>query len=348
MDLSRFFLRVWQRRGWAAWLLLPFAGLFVLLAALRRLVFYWGILKQQHLPVPVVVVGNIIVGGSGKTPLTLWLVEQLRAAGWQPGIISRGYAADARPQAVCEVHADSLAGLVGDEPLLLRRRTGVPVFVGRDRAAAGRALLAAYPQCDVLLSDDGLQHYRLGRDVEIAVLDGRGLMNGWRLPAGPLRESPQRLARVTALVLNGTQVCVPVEAAAVPHFVMQLEGRTFQRLDDPAVQCLSAELAGLRLAAVCGIAVPERFFRHLEALGLRFSRHVFPDHHRYSAEDLSGIVADVLLMTEKDAVKCRAFSGRAIWVLPVTAHLVPDTAGDGLIRLIEPYLVEKMRGSPTA
>ncbi|MBV2234448.1 MAG: tetraacyldisaccharide 4'-kinase [Sterolibacterium sp.] len=365
MDPARFFLRIWQRRGVLAVLLWPLSLLFGLLSALRRQAYARGWLPTERLPVPVVVVGNIIVGGSGKTPLTLWLADALRQIGWQPGIISRGYAATASATAVREVHDDSAADAVGDEPLLLKRRSRLPVFVGRDRVAAGRALLAAYPDCDVILSDDGLQHYRLQRDMEIALVDGRGLMNGWLLPAGPLREPGRRLAQVAAIVLNGSKTVAPAPAVAgqTPCFVMQLSGATFQRLGASAkpVTVTAAQLQGLKLAAVAGIAVPERFFQHLATLGLQFSRHVFADHHRYTLAELRAIQSqtqvDALLMTEKDAVKCAAHADAAnnadhplaIWVLPVTAQV--SSAGDNGLQLaahVEHYLLENVCGSPTA
>jgi len=342
--------RIWQRRGVLAVLLLPLTALFSLLSRLRHHAYACGVLARVRLSVPVVVVGNIIVGGSGKTPLTLWLAEALRHAGWQPGIISRGYAADDGTVQVREVHAQSRAADVGDEPLLLKRRSGVPVFVGRDRVAAGRALLAAYPQCDLILSDDGLQHYRLQRDVEIVVLDARGVMNGFLLPSGPLRESPQRLANVDALVLNGTAAQIPSsvidKTGSVHRYRMHLKGTRFMRLDVPAIEATSADLASFRLAAVCGIAVPERFFQHLDAMGLSFTRHAFPDHHAFTAEDLIGVQhktqADALLMTEKDAVKCSDYRGCVVWVLPVTAELESASCvvNIDLVSLIEQRLAE--------
>lgn len=388
--LSHMLSRIWLVRGVMAIVLLPLTFCFWAMSRVRFHAYMTGFFKRERLPVPVVVVGNIIVGGSGKTPLTLWLADALRKAGWQPGIVSRGYAAAARTdhaesaEGVREVRHDSPAYEVGDEPLLLKRRSGVPVFVGRDRVAAGRALLAAYPHCDLILSDDGLQHYRLLRDVEIALVDARGFMNGWLLPSGPLRESPQRLAGVDALVLNGASTPLPAtlknkETSALPWlFRMRLTGAHFMRLDASdasdasnttnasdgldgldrlATVATPADLAHLRLAAVCGIAVPERFFQHLETLGLNFTRHVFPDHHAYTMEDLLGIQqqtqADALLMTEKDAVKCSAYKGCggcAVWVLPVTAELESGSscmANIDLVTLIEQRLAEKPIGSPT-
>lgn len=350
MRLSEILQQGWQKRGWLA-LLLPLACVFAMISALRRNAYRFGWLRSERMAVPVVVIGNITAGGSGKTPLTLWLAQQLQQSGWQPGIVSRGYAAQKDADAVREVHADSDAGDVGDEPLLLKRRSGLPLFVGRNRVSAAKALLAAYPNCDVLLSDDGLQHYRLARDVEIAVLDSRGVMNGWRLPAGPLREPVARLCSVDALVLNGDAAVIPGVTArklASSTFRMNLAGASFYRLDDPAQTCDAASLGKSSLAAIAGIAVPQRFFDHLAALGLQFTRHVFPDHHRFVAGDLAAINADALLMTEKDAVKCAGFSKRPIWVLPVTAQVAPLQPGVGLAAHVEYCIEEKLLGRPPA
>ncbi len=311
---------VWQGRSPLAWLLLPVGLIFFAIAALRRLAYRLGWLRSECLPVPVVVIGNIIAGGAGKTPLTLWLAQQLVAAGRKPGIVSRGYGRDRDD--IRKVGAGETAREVGDEPLLLARRSGCPVYVGTDRAAAARALLADHPECDLILCDDGLQHYRLRRDVEIAVIDRRGLMNGWPLPAGPLREPASRLASVDALVLNGTALA-PVQA--VPVFTMHLAGQRFQRLDDPQMTCTANDLSGKKLHAVAGIGEPQRFFDHLAKLGLHFESRDFPDHHRYRPEDLK-FGGDALLMTEKDALKCAGISSLPIWVLPVDAVIEPNLA----------------------
>lgn len=311
---------VWQGRGPLAWLLLPAGIIFFAIAALRRLAYRLGWLRSECLPVPVVVIGNIIAGGAGKTPLTLWLAQQLVAAGRKPGIVSRGYGRDRDD--IRKVGAGETALDVGDEPLLLARRSGCPVYVGTDRAAAARALLADHPECDLILCDDGLQHYRLRRDVEIAVIDRRGLMNGWPLPAGPLREPTSRLVHVDALVLNET-AHAPVRS--VPTFAMRLAGQQFYRLDDPCITCAARDLAGQALHAVAGIGEPQRFFDHLAKLGLHFESHDFPDHHRYSPEDLK-FAGDAVLTTEKDALKCAGLSALPIWVLPVDAVVEPDLA----------------------
>lgn len=269
---------------------------------------------------PVVVVGNIIAGGAGKTPLTLSLAQCLVAAGRKPGIVSRGYGRDSDD--IRKVGAGEAAPVVGDEPLLLARRSGCPVYVGADRAAAARSLLADHPDCDVILCDDGLQHYRLQRDVEIAVIDRRGLMNGWPLPAGPLREPATRLADVDALVLNDTP---DAPSSSAPTFTMRLAGQQFHRLDDPRITCTARDLAGQTLHAVAGIGEPQRFFDHLATLGLKAQCHAFPDHHRYVPADLK-FVGDALLMTEKDALKCAGLCALPIWVLPVDAIVEPDLA----------------------
>jgi tetraacyldisaccharide 4'-kinase len=328
----------WLQRQWfeqrrlspALWLLLPLNCLFVFLSWLKR-----RQTRPLHLPVPVVVVGNITVGGAGKTPLTIALAQQLRARGWKPGIVSRGYggtSAAPRP-----VEADSLPGEVGDEPILLARRSGAPVWVGRDRAAAAQALLAAHPEVSVVLCDDGLQHYRLGRDVELAVFDGRGAGNGWRLPLGPLREPLQRLGRVDAIVCNGQpDRRLPVGS---PCFEMRLKAGLFYRLDRVGETCSAADLAGKKLHALAGIGDPGRFFRTLESLGLRFEAHPFADHHAYSLADLAFARDGILLMTEKDAVKCAGLVAGETWVLPVEAELSPA--------LIE-HILEKLRGRQAA
>ncbi|QRM19015.1 tetraacyldisaccharide 4'-kinase [Dechloromonas sp. TW-R-39-2] len=328
----------WLQRQWfdqrrlapALWLLLPLSGLFVLLSTwVRRRT------RPEKLAVPVIVIGNITVGGAGKTPLTLHLAHALQQRGWHPGIVSRGYGGEnAVPH---RVDRDSLPAEAGDEPILLARRSGVPVWVGRHRAAAGRALLAAHPEVDVILCDDGLQHYRLARDVELAVFDGRGAGNGWRLPVGPLREPLSRLTAVDAIICNGLpDARLPAE---VPRFEMRLQPGLFYRLDAPAEHCEVGAFLGKKLHALAGIGDPGRFFRTLEGLGLDFEAHPFADHHAYTAEDLAFAKDSILLMTEKDAVKCAGLVAGETWVLPVEAELSP-----ALIDLI----LEKLRGRQAA
>jgi len=296
----------------------------------RRALYRLGVLASFRLPVPVSVVGNLTVGGSGKTPLVLWLAECLRQQGWQPGIISRGYGG-ALDGVQC-VSPDSSAARVGDEPLLLARRSGVPVFVGRDRVAAGQALLAAHPTCRLIISDDGLQHYRLQRTVEIAVFDGRAVGNGRML---------QRLSRVTAVVWNSTPVQrLPMRPADLPAFAMRLSGQRFYRLGNGRQHCTAENLQGKRLLAMAGIGDPARFFAQLEALGLEFEAHPFTDHHDYSAADLAFARDGILLMTEKDAVKCSGLISSEAWVLPVDALLEMSSDGTSLLNII----LEKLDG----
>jgi tetraacyldisaccharide 4'-kinase len=307
-----------------------------MLVALRRALYRAGFLYRERLPVPVVVIGNITVGGTGKTPLVIYLALALRALGRRPGIVSRGYRGDATQ--VVEVTAGSDPGAAGDEPLLLARRTDCPVFVGRNRVAAARALLAGHPECDVILADDGLQHYRLARDVEIAMFDQRGVMNGWSLPAGPLREPVSRLAEVDAVVLNGTAVS-PAPTFDRPLFVMHLLGDSFYRLDDPRTKCSAADLAGKKLHAVAGIGAPQRFFDRLSAMGLSVAEHAFADHHSFREADFA-FAGDAILTTEKDAVKlARLRLPLPVWVLPVTAEVSPDLAA---------FVLEKLNGHPSA
>ncbi|MEK7738399.1 MAG: tetraacyldisaccharide 4'-kinase [Pseudomonadota bacterium] len=345
MELIGILQKAWRKRGLLAISLLPLAGIFWSLVALRRALYRSGLLHAEGLPVPVVIVGNITVGGSGKTPLTLWLAQQFQQQGRRPGIVSRGHGGISQSGQVHEVREDSDALQVGDEPLLLKRRSGLPLFVGRDRVAAANALLAAYPECDLILSDDGLQHYRLGRNVEIVVLDQRSLLNGWPLPSGPLREPLMRLKHIDALVLNDT---ADAPVAVIPTFHMRLIGTTFYSIHDHTRTCDAAALDSLCLAAVAGLGTPQRFFEHLTGLGLHFSRHVFPDHHRYTAADLSAITSDALLMTEKDAVKCAGLTHRPVWVLPVSAQIDPAQSGMDLAAHVERCILEKPHGRSSA
>ena len=314
--LERWLQRQWYRSGPAQLVLLPLSWLFAVLTWLRRLGYRVGLLPAYKLSVPVILVGNISIGGTGKTPLVLWLAEQLQQQGWSPGIISRGYGGHA--QEATPVDADSAPSRVGDEPVLLARRSGCPVWVGRDRVGTAQALLAANPQCDIIISDDGLQHYRLRRDVEIAVVDGqRGLGNGRLLPAGPLRESRARLGKVDAVVINGGE-------SGASGYKMRLEAGALHNLRDPARTVEVADLNGRSVCAVAGIGNPSRFFRQLQGMGLQFEQRAFPDHHAFKPNDLQSLKAEAILMTEKDAVKCAAFAQEHWWYLPVRAVIAPE------------------------
>lgn len=308
----------WQRVTGLTLVLLPFAALFALVSGLRRGLFRFGLLPANRLPVPVIVVGNVTAGGTGKTPFVLWLVRQLQEQGCHPGIVTRGYRArDAGPAAVA---ADDDPTRAGDEPVLLARRSGVPVWRGVDRGRAARALLAAHRDCDVIVSDDGLQHYRLARDLEVALIDGaRGFGNGLPLPAGPLREPVSRLSRCDFVVVKAPRTAtIAWNGAAVD---MHLHGTRFVNLVDPESSTGPEQMADREVHAVAGIGEPKPFFAALRALGLTIVEHPFPDHHRFVATDF-GFGADaIVVMTEKDAVKCRSFASRTWWTLPVDAEL---------------------------
>jgi tetraacyldisaccharide 4'-kinase len=340
--LETTFTRGWQRRGALALAMWPAALLFGVVSGLRAWLYAAGVLRSTRLPVPVVIVGNIFVGGTGKTPLTIWLVDALRRAGWRPGVISRGHGGAAGT--VRAVQHGALAREVGDEPLLIATSARCPVYVGRDRVAAGQALLADHPEVNLIVSDDGLQHYRLQRDVEVLLFDGRGVGNGWLLPAGPLRERPGR--RRDATVINTLQLTAALAAQLPqPAFQMRLAGNTAFRLMQRQEGMSLLELAarGWQIVAAAGIGHPERFFSMLAASGLQFERLPLPDHYDFADNPFAAIDAEVILITEKDAVKCRQLehlkNDPRLWVVPVAAQL-----DDALAELI----VEKCRGRKVA
>lgn len=309
-------------------ILYPVSLFFRALVALRRELYLSGFLPSHQLLLPVIVVGNISVGGTGKTPLTLALAAQLIERGWHPLILSRGYGGTAnKPQ---PVNQSSTATQVGDEPVLMARRNLCPVWVGADRVATAHAALQACPQCDVVLCDDGLQHYRLQRDMEIAVIDGmRRYGNELMLPAGPLREPVSRLQSVDAIVVNGGD-------AAGKEYAMNLGGEIFYNLLKPDQTATAANFDQPNVHAVAGIGNPQRYFQHLVSLGIAFTPHPFPDHHAYSAAELSFADCDAILLTEKDAVKCAPFADARYWVLRVDAQLDPALI-DHLLRKIDTH-----------
>ncbi|HYX65757.1 MAG TPA: tetraacyldisaccharide 4'-kinase [Burkholderiales bacterium] len=313
-------MRHWYRRGPLAWLLWPASLLFGVAAFFRRA---FTIRRQAGLP--VVVVGNLVAGGSGKTPLVLWIAEHLKASGWHPAIVSRGYPLKIDPPRAATIASDPRE--VGDEPVVLARRSGCPVWVGADRVAAIRALRQSQPEVDVVLLDDGLQHYRLARDLEIAVVDSRGFGNGFLLPAGPLREPSSRLRSVDAVVSHG---------AAVPGYAMTLEGAELHRMTDARERRGAAGFAARKVHAVAGIGDPGRFFRHLARLGLEPLPHPFPDHHAFQPQELDFGDGLPVVLTEKDAVKLRGAARPEWWVLPVTAKVDP-AFGDWLIRRLDEF-----------
>lgn len=287
---------------------------FGFVSALRRRLYAWGLLPRVRLPVPVIVIGNITIGGAGKTPLTIALVQALRERGFKPGVISRGFGGSTR--VATRVDAKSDPAVVGDEARLIFDATQAPVAVARKRADAGRLLLQG-GDVDVLIADDGLQHYALQRDIEIAVIDGeRRFGNGRLLPAGPLREPVTRLASVDFRVCNGG-------AAQVGEVSMTLTGDVALSLTG-ALQRALFEFAGQRVHAVAGIGNPLRFFAKLRDAGIDVVEHAFPDHHAFVASELDFGDELPVLMTGKDAVKCAAFAHSHWWSVPVHSQLSAD------------------------
>lgn len=318
--MSQRLTEAWYRKSslWV-WLLWPLSLLYRLVTLLRRGLFMIGLKRTRRFPVPVIVVGNIAVGGTGKTPLTLALIERLRAAGFRPGVVSRGYGGRSAVYPV-RVGADSSATMVGDEPLLLALRSGAPVVVDPVRPRAVERLLAE-TDVDVVLSDDGLQHYALARDIEICVVDGkRGLGNGHLLPMGPLREPESRLNTIEYLVGNGGTG--GLHGAVTMHLHADAWQAVGEAGEPPA--------PGAKIRALAGIGNPQRFFDMLRAQGFEVVPQAFPDHHAYTAADLTFAEALPLVMTEKDAVKCRALGLRNAWYVPVTAQL-PEQFFEALI-----------------
>ncbi|MFT4257619.1 MAG: tetraacyldisaccharide 4'-kinase [Pseudoxanthomonas sp.] len=304
------------------------AGVYARAAALRRGLFARGLFKHHRVGVPVLVVGNLSVGGTGKTPLTIAMVQRLQKAGWKPGVASRGYGRDDARRAL-RVEKNTTPAEAGDEPVLIAARTGVPVRVDRDRVAAARALAAA--GCDVVVCDDGLQHYRLYRDIEIEVIDGqRRYGNGRLLPAGPLREPVERGMQCDFRVLN---LGMAGDAADVQaHFgewPMHLQAGNAQPLLGGRAVSLD-RFGGHRVHAVAGIGNPQRFFDMLRGYGIGVVPHAFADHHRYTPQDFSFGSDLPVLMTEKDAVKCRAFVNDRHYSVPVDAQL-PEAFWVGLL-----------------
>ncbi len=286
--------QAWYSRRWWPFFLWPLTALYLFLSFLRRC-YFRTLGKPKPLPVPVVVVGNISVGGTGKTPLIIALVKHLQARGRKPGVVSRGYGGKP-PQWPFLVEGHSLAEHSGDEPLLISRACACPVAVDPNRYRA--ALLLVEQGVDIILSDDGLQHYALPRQFEIAVIDGkRGFGNGQCLPTGPLREGTGRLNRVDWCVLNGGEL-----ALNRPSIRMQLQPSHWQRLSDGEIIALDQLQAPGPVKAIAGIGHPQRFFNTLVQLGVDHEGHAYPDHHPYSVADLD--VDATVLMTEKDAVKC--------------------------------------------
>ncbi|OGA97351.1 MAG: tetraacyldisaccharide 4'-kinase [Burkholderiales bacterium RIFCSPHIGHO2_12_FULL_61_11] len=335
-------MKAWHTRGWLACLLWPVAQIHGLAVRLRLALYRHGLLASEGFSIPVIVVGNVVAGGAGKTPLVIALVKHLQAQGWPVGVVSRGHGRSA--QHSLEVRPETPVDQSGDEPALIKRATGAAVFVAKRRVEAVHALLAAYPDTAVVVADDGLQHYALRRDIEIAVFDDRGVGNGWLLPAGPLREPwPERKRQGIDLVLHTGQE---------PAF----EGFTSSRqLADHAVAAGGSQVAltalrGQPLVALAGIASPETFFAMLRARGLTLEKTIsLPDHHDFESDKLEACAGKMVLCTEKDAVKLFSMPGRVRPdVLAVPLAFSPEPAFfAALDELLAPLLASRLSQLPS-
>lgn len=324
--LHRWIQRTWYEGGKSYVALLPLAGLYWLIIESRRLLYHTGVLRAWRANVPVIVVGNITAGGTGKTPVTIWLAQVLRQHGFAPGIVSRGYGGS-RSGASMRVDSESDPAVVGDEPVLIARRTGCPVVVDADRARAVAMLLA--DGVDLIIADDGLQHYALDRDYEICVVDGeRGTGNGLLLPAGPMRESVARIEQVDQVLVNGhlrqdlagmpAGVQNAIEFDLVANDVCRLNGSLARPID---------RFAGTTVHAVAAIGNPVRFFDLLRSHGIQVIEHAFPDHATIPRAELDFEDQFDVLMTEKDAVKFPRVASDRFWYVPVDAHIDPLACG---------------------
>ena len=316
------------------WILLPLSWLFGGLVALRRRLYERGVLSSVRINRPVVVVGNITVGGTGKTPISIWLAWKLKERGLRPGIISRGFGGSVGREPI-QVNADSDPDIVGDEAVLMAKRSGCPVVVHRNRVRAAQDL--SMLGVDVVISDDGLQHYRLARQYEIAVIDGaRGFGNGHLLPAGPLREPIHRLRSVDRALLNKSVLPGKQAISRLPNDVpvtgFYLKGTTARSLDEDQEVPLE-RFAGRQVHAIAAIGNPGRFFTFLESHGMQVIEHALPDHAKLSEEDLRYDDGLDVLMTEKDAVKCGDFKVGNCWYVPVSVEV--DQSQDWLDEIQE-------------
>ncbi len=325
--------RHWYRLTPVSLLLLPLSLIFCALVQLRFALYRLGVMPGLRVPVPVIVVGNITIGGTGKTPLVIWLANFLRQAGYRPGIVTRGYRGKSQAWPVA-VTAQTPVEQVGDEAVLLARHGGCPVLAGPDRVAAARQHVAQ--GCDVIVSDDGLQHYRLQRDIEIAVIDGaRRFGNRLCLPAGPLREPVSRLRSVALRVANGTPETGELGMTFMPTGLYSLA--------NPERRASADQFGAGPVHAIAGIGNPERFFSSLRGLRLDVIPHAFPDHHEFRPGDLEFSDDLPLIMTEKDAVKCESFANARCWVLAIEAR--PDVVlGEQVLQRLK----EIIRGQEAA
>ena len=332
MDLRRKILNKIEQ-GWLcpngiSYLLYPVTLLYRMVFQVRTWSYRIKLLKSERLPVPVIVIGNLSVGGTGKTPLVVMLVDYFKSIDYKPGVISRGYKSNSSHVPRLVEHA-GCAAEVGDEPVMIYERCHVPVAVGPDKVASGRLLIKDC-DCDLIISDDGFQHFALERDLDIVVIDGeRGLGNGWCLPAGPLREPAGAIERADVVVVNGNRMTVQHPN----HYPMHLSMQPLVRIHDKKT-CTIKQFEGQTVNAIAGIGNPQRFFDQLGAQGLEVIQHAFDDHHRFQQSDLVFDNEFPVLMTEKDAVKCRSLiHSTAFWSVPVEAEIAP-----GFFQLIEQRL----------
>lgn len=329
--LSRIAQYVWYEDVFIATWLTAFSMLFIDIVRFRRFLYRKGFLTSTALPCPVIIVGNLSVGGTGKTPLVIALANYLKQQGFRPGVISRGYGGNHKAEAI-QVTASSDPQQVGDETVLIAKQTGCPVAVAAKRVE-GAQLLLKNTDCNIILSDDGLQHYALKRDIEIAVIDGeRRFGNNSCLPGGPLREPLERLNEVDFIIVNGT----PAEGREIP---MTIKADMAINLRSGEQKPL-AEFKGQPCHAIAGIGHPERFFNLLASYGLSIENHSFPDHHVFSAKEINFRDPKPVLMTEKDAVKCTGFVNDKHWYVPVSVHL-PDTFYSQLLNLLKNHHGQK-------
>ncbi len=325
--------RIWYEGGSLYWLLLPLSGVYWLLISLRRALYRLGVLRRFRADVPVIVVGNITAGGTGKTPVTIWLARELRERGFVPGVVSRGYGGS-RSGTSMRVDAASDPAVVGDEPVLIARRTGCPVVVDANRARAAGMLVAE--GVNVVIADDGLQHYRLERTYEICVIDGaRGLGNRRLLPAGPLRETIDRLCEVDQVLINGSLegdrgALTTVEQNAIEF---QLAATEVSRLNGSLTRPIE-RFADTTVHAVAAIGNPRRFFDMLRAHGMQVIEHAFRDHARLGRRELEYGDDFEVLMTEKDAVKIDAATSDKYWTVPVELVIEPVVAGPWIEQVV--------------
>lgn len=318
--------QIWQNKQGPAKFLRPLSWLYCFIVICRRWAYMAKIKKTETIPAPVIVIGNLTVGGTGKTPLVTWLSNYLKDHGYKPGIISRGYGGKARhwPQ---QVRPDGDPVAVGDEAILISKRTGCPMAVGPERLVSGRELLHYHPSCNVIISDDGLQHYALYRDIEVAVIDGKlRFGNEYCLPAGALREPLNRLKKVDFIVANGE--------SQEDEFTMRYSISHACNILNPKDVMPLEKFAGKQVHAIAGIGNPDRFFTQLAERGIEVIAHPFPDHYFYQEADLVFADDKPVLMTEKDAVKCKRIGKNNHWYIPITVE-VQETFGKAILEKLK-------------